>query len=236
VCGRYTLAPGALTLFGERFAVAAPPGEAAGYNVPPGRNVAAIVQRADSAPSCEMFHWGLIPAWSQSSERQYKMINARVETVSEKRAYSGLLEQHRCLIPADGFFEWQPQAEGPKQPWWFHLPDAQLFAFAGLWTSWQPQPDVEAVDSCTILTTAANAVVAPVHGRMPLIVSRADEAAWLQPTVPAAQAIELLARSANDQLLSQAVSRGVNSTRNQGPECIEAIDPGGPDLGTGALF
>ena len=236
MCGRYTLAPGNLALFGERFALAAPPDEAAGYNVPPGRNVATIVQRADSPPSCEMFHWGLIPAWSQSSERQYKMINARVETVSEKPAYSGLLEQHRCLIPADGFFEWQPQAEGPKRPWWFHLPDAPLFAFAGLWTSWQPQPDVEAVDSCTILTTAANAVVSPVHGRMPLIISRADEEAWLEPTVPAAQAIALLDRSANDQLLSQPVSRGVNNTRNQGPECIEAVDPAGPDPGTGALF
>ena len=236
MCGRYTLAPANLTLFGERFAVASPPGEAAGYNLPPGRAVATIVQRASSPPSCEMFHWGLIPAWTQSSERQYKMINARVETVSEKRAYSGLLDSHRCLIPADGFFEWQIQAEGPKQPSWFHLPSAPLFAFAGLWTTWQPRPDVEPVDSCTILTTAANEVVAPVHSRMPLILSHEDESAWLDPTVPAAQALALLAHSANDQLLRQTVSRGVNNTRNNGPECIEATDPAGPGPTTGALF
>jgi len=236
VCGRYTLAPGNLALFAERFSVAAPPDEAAGYNVPPGRAVATIVQRAGSDPSCEMFHWGLIPAWAQSTERQYKMINARVETVAEKRAYSGLLDQHRCLIPADGFFEWQPQDEGPKQPWWFHLSGAELFAFAGLWTSWQPQPDVEPVDSCTILTTAANNIVSPVHGRMPLIMSREDEETWLDPAVPATQAMALLGRSANDELLRQAVSRGVNNTRNHGPECIEAVDPTGPDPTTGALF
>ena len=115
MCGRYTFGPGNLTLFADRFSVdAPPPASAAGYNVPPGRPVATVVHRAGSAPNCEMFHWGLIPAWAKSAERQYKMINARIETVTEKRAYSGLLAQHRCLIPADGFFEWQPVATDPS--------------------------------------------------------------------------------------------------------------------------
>jgi len=183
-----------------------------------------------------MFHWGLIPAWAESAERQYKMINARIETVTEKRAYSALLAQFRCLIPADGFFEWQPRAGEPKQPWWFHLPSAELFAFAGLWTSWQPKPDVEPVNSCTILTTAANDVVAPVHGRMPLILERGDEAGWLDPAVTAAQALALAVSNNNSQLIGEPVSRSVNNTRNQGAECIEAVDPGRPDKAPGALF
>ena len=236
MCGRYTLAPGSLTLFSERFGVSAAPEQAAGYNIPPGQPIAAVTRRSAAPPSCEMFHWGLIPAWSQTAETQYKMINARVETVREKRSYSGLVADHRCLIPADGFFEWQPQAEGPKRPWWFHLPGSELFAFAGLWTSWQPQPDVEPVDSCTMLTTEANAIVAPVHNRMPLIVRREDEQAWLDPTVGVEDALGLLANSANAQLLTRPVSRAVNSTRNQGEDCIAAVDPGGPDSSAGALF
>jgi len=236
VCGRYTFAPNNLTLFADRFLVAAPLASAAGYNVPPGRPVATIVQRAGSAPSCEMFHWGLIPAWADSAERQYKMINARIETVAEKRAYSGLLAQHRCLIPADGFFEWQPRAEGPKQPWWFHLPASEMFAFAGLWTCWQPKPDVEPVNSCTILTTAANDVVAPVHGRMPVILRRSDEPDWLDPAINPEQALAIAAENDNDLLVAEPVSRSVNNTRNQGAECTEVVDPDHPDTASGALF
>ena len=236
MCGRYTLAPAGLTLFLERLGVAAPAAALAGYNISPGRSVATILRRSGAPPSCESFHWGLIPAWSQSAEKQYKMINARAETVRDKRAYSGLLAQHRCLIPADGFFEWQPQPEAPKQPWWFHLPDAEPFPFAGLWTSWQPQPDVEPVDSCTILTTAANDVVSPVHGRMPLILRPEVEGGWLDATLAAEDALLLLGASANAQLQRQPVSRAVNSTRNQGSDCIAAIDPDGADPSTGALF
>ena len=236
MCGRYTFAPNNLALFEDRFLVAPPPASAAGYNVPPGRTVATVVHRAGSAPSCEMFHWGLIPAWAESAERQYKMINARIETVTEKRAYSGLLAQYRCLIPADGFFEWQPRSDGPKQPWWFHLPSAELFAFAGLWTCWQPRPDVEPVNSCTILTTAANDVVAPVHGRMPLILERRDETAWLDPGVTAKEALSLAASNANGSLTREPVSRSVNKPRNQGSECIEPVDPDRPDPEPGALF
>ncbi len=236
MCGRYTLAPGSLTLFPERFAVAAPAASLAGYNIPPGRPVATILRRDGAPPSGESFHWGLIPAWAQSAEKQYKMINARAETVQEKRAYSGLLAQNRCLIPADGFFEWQPQPDGPKQPWWFHLPGAELFAFAGLWTTWQPRPDVEPVDSCTILTTAAIDVVSPVHGRMPLILRPEDEAGWLDAALAADDALLLLGSSANALLQKQPVSRAVNSTRNQGPDCVTAVDPGGADPSTGALF
>ncbi len=236
MCGRYTLAPVSLTLFSERFNVTPPPEAAAGYNVPPGRPVAAVARRAGAAPSYEMFHWGLIPAWAQSAEKQYKMINARIESVRDKRAYSGLLDAHRCLIAADGFFEWQPQADGPKQPWWFHLAGGALFGFAGLWTSWQPQPDVEPVESCTILTAAANTIVAPVHSRMPLIVRREDEAAWLNSAIGADEALGLLENSSNEQLLARPVSRSVNNTRNQGPDCIATVAPGEPDPSTGALF
>lgn len=236
MCGRYTFAPGNLALFAERFGVGAPPQSASGYNIPPGRPVAAVVHRADSLPSCEMFHWGLIPAWAQSAERPYKMINARVETVAEKRAYSSLLQQHRCLIPADGFFEWQAAASGPKQPWWFHLPGAELFAFAGLWTSWQPQPDVEPVNSCTILTTAAKDVVSPVHGRMPLILRRDDESRWIDPEVGSDAAISIVSANANADLVDEAVARNVNDTRNTGPECIAAAEGGDGSQGPGALF
>ncbi|MDP4603131.1 MAG: SOS response-associated peptidase [Solirubrobacteraceae bacterium] len=236
MCGRYTLAPGSLTLFSERFGVPNAPEQAAGYNIAPGRPIAAVARRSGAAPSCEMFHWGLIPAWSPAAETRYKMINARVETVREKRSYTDLISGHRCLIPADGFFEWQPQAEGPKRPWWFHLADSELFAFAGLWTSWQPQPGVEPVDSCTMLTTNANETVAPVHNRMPLILRPEDEEAWLDPAVGVEDALGLLENSANALLLTQPVSRAVNSTRNQGEDCIAAVDPSDPEPSSGTLF
>ena len=236
MCGRYTLAPTSLSLFTERFVLAPPPASAASYNVTPGRAIATITQRQGEAPSCDLLHWGLIPSWAASSERAYKMINARAETVTEKRAYSPLLERNRCLIPADGFFEWQSRAGKPKQPWWFHLADANLFSFAGLWTTWKPEPDVEPVNSCTILTVAANAVVSPVHGRMPLILRRVDEAPWIDPAVDAERALAVIAANANDGLLRQPVSRSVNSPRNQGPECIAAVDDDAAENGSSTLF
>ncbi len=223
MCGRYTLSQTSLGLFAERFQAASPPASAASYNIAPGRPVAAIIEAADGSRSSELMHWGLIPSWAKQSGSSYKMINARSETVAEKPAYRGLIDQHRCLIPADGFFEWQPQDEAPKQPWWFHLPAQQLFAFAGLWTSWQPGPEVEAVQSCTILTTAANTIVAPVHHRMPLILSADGEQHWLDRSVDGAAALKALAASDNAALVAQAVGRVVNSTANQGPECIAPI-------------
>ena len=211
-----------MALFAERFELEPSSRPRDGYNIAPGGPVTVIVGESDGAARAEQFHWGLIPAWAKSAETRYKMINARIETVDEKPAYRGLLEGHRCLIPADGFFEWQPQPEGPKQPWWFQLADAELFSFAGLWTTWQPAPDVEPVHSCTMLTCEANDVVSPVHHRMPVVLKRASETRWLDPAVGAAAALTLAADCANDQLTARPVSRAVNSTRNTGPECIAA--------------
>ena len=225
MCGRYTFTPGNLALFAERFGVGDAPELAAGYNIAPGRSVATVAARADGEHACEMMHWGLIPDWASRAERQYKMINARVETVSQKRAYRALLDANRCLIPADGFYEWQKTEDGPKQPYWFHHEAAELFAFAGLWTSSQPNPDDDVIVSCTILTTAANEVVSPVHHRMPLILDRSRESTWLDPSVGSEAALSALSVNANHALLRRAVSRAVSSTSNQGANCIAPDDP-----------
>jgi putative SOS response-associated peptidase YedK len=224
VCGRYTFTPGNLALFAERFGVGEASTPAAGYNIAPGRPVATIAADQNGEHTCKLMHWGLIPDWAPRAERQYKMINARVETVAEKRAYRDLLDSGRCLIPADGFYEWQKTEDGPKQPYWFHHEGTELFSFPGLWTSAKPSPGGDVIVSCTILTTAANEVVSPVHHRMPVILDRSRESTWLDPSVDGEAALAALSLNANDALLRRAVSRAVSSTSNQGANCIEPDD------------
>lgn len=236
MCGRYTFTPGNLALFAERFGVGEASTTAAGYNIAPGRPVATVAADQNGEHTCKLMHWGLIPDWAPRTERQYKMINARVETVAEKRAYRDLLDSGRCLIPADGFFEWQVTEDGSKQPYWFHLEGSELFAFPGLWTTTQPDPDDDVIFSCTILTTAANEVVSPVHQRMPLILNKQYESTWLDRSVAGDDALSSLSSNANGSLLRRAVSRAVSSTSNQGANCIEPDDDGLRERPSGRLF
>jgi putative SOS response-associated peptidase YedK len=134
-------------------------------------------------------------------------------------------QRRRCLIPADGFFEWKG-SKAPKQPYYIRLRDGQPFGLAGLWERWRPEPDAEPIDTCTIITVQPNAITALLHNRMPLIIAAADYGRWLDPATPAAHVATLLRPYPADDMDAIAVSAAVNSTRNDGPELIEPACPG----------
>jgi len=148
------------------------------------------------------------------------MINARAETLTEKPAYRGLLSRHRCLIPADGFYEWTVGSNGKKQPIHFHLPGCELFAFAGLWTSRTDDSTGELLESCTIITTRPNQLVAPVHDRMPVILPAEAEALWLDPTISKGHALSLLQPYPAELMAAVPASTRVNSVRNDDAELL----------------
>lgn len=222
MCGRFTLAPASGQLFGPRFGLAEDVDVGRRWNIAPSTPVA-VVRRDGEANRCDFMHWGLLPRWAKSPADGARLINARAETLAEKRSFSPLLAANRCLVPADGFYEWQAMEAGPKQPWYFHEPERGAFAFAGLWTPWQPDPEVEPVESVTIITREPNEIVAPVHRRMPAILGREAEEAWLDPRVGAEEALTLLAAVPDDLLVADPVSTRVNSVANDGPECTEPI-------------
>jgi putative SOS response-associated peptidase YedK len=170
VCGRFTSSQRREAI-GERFEVAVPETYQHRFNLAPQQRTLIIRERDDTREAV-MAKWGLLPHWAKDSKIAFEMINARAETLTEKPAYRSLLTRHRCLIPADGFYEWTLGSDGKKHPIHFHLPDYELFAFAGLWTSRTDDESGEVIESCTIITTTPNELVAPVHDRMPVILRR----------------------------------------------------------------
>jgi putative SOS response-associated peptidase YedK len=175
----------------------------------------------------ELLRWGLVPRWAKDLKTGYKMINARAETLDERPAYRGLVRhgRHRCLILADGYYEWQ-KPEDPKQPrrpLHFALAEGEPFFFAGLWTSWR-SPEGTIVPTCTIVTCEANELARPVHARMPVVLPDADAwSEWLDPAVDAAAARELLVPLGPDRMSVRAANPIVNSARHEGAECLGAL-------------
>src|SRR5204862_5804158 len=160
------------------------------YNVAPGDDVLAVVRREESHPQATLLRWGLVPYWaSDPKELGVKTINARAETVAERPAYRDAFARRRCLVVADGFYEWSAGT-----PHWITRADGAPFAFAGLWASWRPRGsgDVEPLRTCTIVTTAAAGSVRDLHDRMPVILNRSDEARWMDPATPADELHALL--------------------------------------------
>jgi len=220
VCGRFTSSASAETLR-ERFSVAIPEGYSERYNVAPGQRVA-IVRRAEEAPEAALVRWGLLPHWAKDAKIAYKLINARAETLAEKPAFRSLLGRYRCLVLADGFYEWRPGTDGGRDPVHFRLADGAPFAFAGLWTS-RVDPDTgELVESCTIVTTSPNPLVAPVHDRMPVILPRSLEGEWLDPEISREHALSLLVPHAAEVMRAVPASRRVNSIRNDDARLLVA--------------
>jgi putative SOS response-associated peptidase YedK len=219
VCGRYTLAVPDPAQVRERF----PIGEAIEvrrrFNVAPGDEVLAVTTDREGRARGELLRWGLIPSWSDVPKGRMKMINARAETVSQRPAFRVPFERFRCLIVADGFYEWQGDAPGAKQAFHITRADGGLFAFAGLWSVWRSQSAV--VRSCAILTTAANAAVAPLHDRMPVILEGDAEEEWLDRHTPRGRLTELLAPLAANATALMPVGPAVNDARFDGPECLE---------------
>ena len=222
MCGRFTVAtdPAALA---ERFEVVLPEDWEPSWNVAPTQEVLGIVRRRDAPRELRELRFGLIPHWAKDMRAGFSMINARAETVRAKSAYKGLLEHRRALIVADGFYEWRTDPDGKKRPVHFTLAHGEPFAFAGLWASWH-DPEADAwLDSCTIITTTANGLVASVHDRMPVIVPRASEAAWLDPELAPSEVDALLRPYPADGMRAAEASLLVNSARNDGPELLDPL-------------
>jgi putative SOS response-associated peptidase YedK len=220
VCGRFTSSQRREAI-GERFEVAVPVPYQHRFNLAPQQRTL-IVRERDDVREAVMAKWGLLPHWAKDAKIAFKMINARAETLTERPAYRGLLTRHRCLIPADGFYEWTIGSDGKKKPIHFHLSGYELFAFAGLWTSRTHEETGVIIESCTIITTRPNEVVAPVHDRMPVILPPEVEAAWLSPEVDAREALTLLGQYPAGLMGAAVASRLVNSVRNEVPDLLSA--------------
>jgi putative SOS response-associated peptidase YedK len=190
VCGRFTSSQRREAI-GERFEIAIPEAYLERYNLAPQQRTL-IVRERDDVREAVMAKWGLLPHWAKDSKVAFKMINARAETLTEKPAYRSLIGKYRCLIPADGFYEWTVGSDGKKHPIHFHLPGYELFVFAGLWTSRTDEETGEIMEGCTIITTTPNELVAPVHDRMPVILPTDAERVWLDPAISKEHALSLL--------------------------------------------
>jgi putative SOS response-associated peptidase YedK len=183
------------------------------FNVAPTQDIP-VIRSTEAGRELTWMRWGFIPAWSKDANSGPLLINARAETAAEKSAFRSAFKSRRCLIPADGFFEWK-RAGNKKQPYHLRRADDRPFAFAGLWETWQ------AIESCTILTTDANELIKPLHDRMPVILSPNDYADWLNPN--ANEPDKLLTAFPASQMSAILVNPIVNNARNEGPECIEPI-------------
>ena len=237
VCGRFvSSSPPAqiASFFGASFEGDA---LAPSYNVAPTNDVYAVVAPPDDGRILRAFHWGLVPVWAKDDKIGSKMINARAETLAEKPSFKGLLKNRRCIIPMDGFYEWQAPAPGAplgptgkpaKQPMYIHRADGRPLAVAGLWTAWRDKAgpaDAPWLHSCTVITTAANATMAPVHDRMPALLGEDAWHEWLNPADQDLAALSsLLVPAAEGLLVMHAVSNQVNFVRNKGAELIAAAD------------
>ena len=226
MCGRYSLTTPVEAVrkvfdFPER------PNLAPRANIAPSQDVAAV--RLASGESGEVgrrfvwLRWGLIPAWAKDPAIGNRTINARAETVAEKPAFRAAFRERRCLIVADGFYEWKTEAGG-KQPYRIRLVDGGPFALAGLWERWAGPHGGEAIESCTIVTTEANARLRAIHPRMPVILAPDAFDPWLDPETPGAEAEALLVPYPSEALTHYRVSPRLNSPANDDPALIEPLD------------
>lgn len=221
MCGRYTQTSDPAKL-AQRFRLEPPgPGLSRRYNIAPTQDAPVVAN--DDPKHLRMMRWGLIPAWAKDAAIGNKMINARAETVSEKPSFRKPLERRRCLVLADGFYEWRKQTARAKVPMRFVLKSREPFAFAGLWDIWR-KPDGSEVRSFTIITTEPNDLMRPIHNRMPCLLRPQDEGKWLDPDLKeTANLLPVLAPYPDEEMEAYEVSTLVNSPRNDRPECVTQV-------------
>ena len=189
------------------------------FNIAPGQ-FAPVIRLDDGKPRVDDMAWGLIPGWAKDAKIAFQCINARSETVADKPAYRSAFKSRRCLIPADGFYEWLPRGK-VKLPYRFVRPTGGSFVFAGLWESWQPPEAADPLATFTIITTTPNADVAPIHDRMPVVFDSSAASRWLHPDLGKEELLSLL-KPANDVFFNRVpVNPVVNNARDDVPECIE---------------
>lgn len=220
MCGRFTLSQSAEAI-ASVFQLNQVPTIEPRYNIAPTQPVATVLQTSAHERQFQLLRWGLIPAWAKDATMGSRLINARAETVAEKPSFRSAFRHRRCLVIADGFYEWRRQ-DGKKQPFYFRMQNQQPFAFAGLWEHWQ-DPKGEAIDSCTILTTEANELLQQIHERMPVILNPKDYDMWLDPTVQLEQLQQLLQPYSSTAMTSYPVSTKVNKPTNDTPELINSL-------------
>ncbi|HET9126301.1 MAG TPA: SOS response-associated peptidase [Solirubrobacteraceae bacterium] len=228
MCGRYSLAarePGRLR---ARFPVGESVEIRPRYNVAPTDEVLAVTCDRDGRPRGELLRWGLVPGWADSPRIGARMINARMESVAEKPAFRTAFQRWRCLIIADGFYEWprgDPSRAGARQAFHISRDDGAPFAFAGLWSIWHGPDGHAALRTCTIITRPANERIATLHDRMPVILDPADEAAWLDAATPPEALSELLRGLPAERTTLTAVGAAVNDARHDAPDCLAPPPP-----------
>lgn len=219
MCGRFSqtrLTPELVDAFGITHATEI----AARHNIAPSQPVAAV-RATPGGRELTSLRWGLIPSWMKELPSDARLINARAEGVSEKPSFRTAFRKRRCLIPADGFFEWKKLPDR-KQPYYIRFADRHLFAFAGLWEHWER--DGQVIESCTIITTDANATMKSLHDRMPVILDPPDYPTWLgEVEAPSPALQDLLRPYAGAGLQAYAVSTRVNSPRNNDAACLEPV-------------
>lgn len=216
MCGRYTLQTKADKLKKHYNLATIPHDVRENFNVAPGQIMPVITETNDSKPKLELMQWGLIPIWAKDPKIGYKLINARDDTIFDKPMWRNVILKKRCLIPADGFYEWQrpKSTKDLKKPFFIHPKHLDLFSFAGVWESWKDEMGNEH-KTYSIITTEPNKEMRVVHNRMPVILEPRDEASWLKPSNVTRSSIEPLLRPIKDNELEiYEVSRDVNSTRN----------------------
>ena len=235
MCGRYTMATPDLGRVRARFGLDERVELRRRFNVAPTDDVAAVTTDREGRPRGDALRWGLVPFWAGDPKIGARMINARAEGITEKPAFRDAFASRRCLILADGFYEWQ-RRDGSKRPWWITRADGEPFAFAGLWATWRPKgvEGVEPLRSCTIITTTASAAVAPLHDRMPVILPREAEAAWLDHATAPATLLELLAPLDPGATAMREVGTAVNDARHDAEDCLDP--PSADDEPQAVLF
>jgi putative SOS response-associated peptidase YedK len=222
MCGRVTIQTPAVdlarefALTGIRAAIERPR-----FNLAPTQLMPVVPN--DGQRMLDAFRWGLIPSWAKEASIGNKLINARGETVAEKPSFRSAFKRKRCLVLVDGFYEWKQNTK-PKTPFFFHRKDRKPFALAGLWEEWKAPETGEVVRTCALITTGPNALMSPIHDRMPVILSQAGQELWLRPEpMEPAELQPLIAPCADDFLEAYEVARVVNSPFNDVPACIERL-------------
>lgn len=225
MCGRYTLTNVNPSEVQQTFNLSAAPNDLPPrYNIAPTQIVAVITHNSAEQARFEWMRWGLIPSWSKDRKIASKLMNARSETAHEKPSFRAAFKARRCLLIADGFYEWRKNEDGSKTPMHIGLSDAGLFGMAGLFEHWKDPETGELLTTCTILTTAANALMQPIHDRMPVILPQENHAHWLSPAEKNPDSLrQLLVPFDSNQMKAYPVSKQVNSAANDSPDLIRPV-------------
>jgi len=225
MCGRYTARRIDVRRYGVEytepwFEEFSEHGKPQRFNIAPSLTVPIVRIDSQGRRAARLAKWGLIPPWTKGKPR-LQPINAKCETAATSAMFRQSMQSRRCLVPADGFFEWQG-AKPPKQPWFIHLRNDESFAFAGLWERWRPDENADPIDTFTILTTDPNDLMKPIHNRMPVIIDAKDYQRWLDRELPAQAVADLLKPYPAELMEAHKVSTKVNDPRNAGPELIDS--------------